>query len=436
MIFFVFSFAERFIDVLLSKVTRYYEGKFCMLVWLMFFQGADTIYRTARMAFKKLDKLAFVLLPSWPQQTEEEYIATLPRKCWPDATAMGVERFLRQFGCDADVTRLYGEGVLFQLWQLWNELDPRYLSIKLLHAKDLPAMDSNGFSDPFVVAYLVPPPMEEETLPPPAVSHRLDRVRRGSPSGKKPAAIPRVTSGSDLAADGGNHATMPRSKSWLDLFVPRPNEAAIEAARRCEVATKMQAHYRGWSTRKRSAWMTIRAANRQSSAIGRMQGMAYSFSNLRKALRAGQWRSLPTRLAAIIRNYWSGGHLAALRAAVSGGPVGARGQYGRTCSRVRRRTLDPVWSNEWLELQIKGGAVNEKGVYDNPAAPYTHLRLEVWDNDRLSHDDFIGEVGLPLIALMDARTHSYSMKLGDPEGKTSAEGGVNGMITFELKYET
>ena len=61
---------------------------------------------------------------------------------------------------------------------------------------------------------------------------------------------------------------------------------------------------------------------------------------------------------------------------------------------------------------------------------------QVWDNDRLSRDDFIGEVALPLIDLMDARTHSYTMELADPEGKTSAEGGVKGEISFELKYES
>jgi len=158
---------------------------------------------------------------------------------------------------------------------------------------------------------------------------------------------------------------------------------------------------------------------------------------IRNSLMNGQWRSAFRRLIGRLRTYliWPTPRLANLRASLTGGPIGGVGQYGRKCSRVRKHTLDPVWK-QWLECRLEGGAVNEKGVYDNPDAPYTSLRLEVWDNDRLSRDDFIGEVSLPLIALMDARTHSYTMPLTDPEGRTGAESGVSGEISFELKYES
>ena len=36
--------------MLLSQLSRYYEVKFVILVWLMFFEGADKIYRSVRRA--------------------------------------------------------------------------------------------------------------------------------------------------------------------------------------------------------------------------------------------------------------------------------------------------------------------------------------------------------------------------------------------------
>ena len=69
-------------------------------------------------------------------------------------------------------------------------------------------------------------------------------------------------------------------------------------------------------------------------------------------------------------------------------------------------------------------------------APYTSLRLEVWDRDRLSFDDFIGEVMVPLCPLMDGRTHSYTLELTDPEKKCVADTGLSGSITFKLMYES
>ena len=64
------------------------------------------------------------------------------------------------------------------------------------------------------------------------------------------------------------------------------------------------------------------------------------------------------------------------------------------------------------------------------------MRLEVWDRDRFSRDDFIGEVAVPLCPLMDARTHTYELPLADPEGKSAADGGAVGIIRFQLRYES
>ena len=116
-------------------------------------------------------------------------------------------------------------------------------------------------------------------------------------------------------------------------------------------------------------------------------------------------------------------------------PEGPSRQYSRVASRVAKRTLDPKWKQR-LELRLGGGALNEKGEYDNKEAPYTSLRLEVWDNDRLARDQFVGEVTVPLCPLMDGRTHNYSAELEDKEGKSQAEGGAKGRVEFSLQYES
>lgn len=94
-----------------------------------------------------------------------------------------------------------------------------------------------------------------------------------------------------------------------------------------------------------------------------------------------------------------------------------------------------VWTQR-LELRLGGGEMNEEGEYDNKHAPFTGLRIELWDRDRLTRDDFIGEVRIPLGPLMDARVHRYELPLTDPEEKCSAEGGVSGVLTFEVSYES
>ena len=124
------------------------------------------------------------------------------------------------------------------------------------------------------------------------------------------------------------------------------------------------------------------------------------------------------------------------RKALRHGPAGKPGQYGGTRSKVISKSLNPVWDS-YMEVRLEGGKLDETtGEYDNDSAPYTTLRLEVWDRDLLSRDDFIGEVSVQLLPLMDARTHYYDLPLTDPEGKTGADGGVKGTIRFELRYES
>ena len=47
-----FGFLERFADVLLSRLPRYYEFKLVALIWLMFYEGAESLYRIMRKRLK------------------------------------------------------------------------------------------------------------------------------------------------------------------------------------------------------------------------------------------------------------------------------------------------------------------------------------------------------------------------------------------------
>jgi len=161
-----------------------------------------------------------------------------------------------------------------------------------------------------------------------------------------------------------------------------------------------------------------------------------SWRGVLTALRSMDFKQAVTRLLSLLRSAIYTSRLQTFKAALTGGPVGLPGQYGAVSSRVCPRSLHPLW-NQWMEMRLEGGELDEEtGEYDNKHAPYTWLRIEMWDRDRLSRDDFIGEVMVRLCPLMDMRVHSYELLLTDPEGKCGADDGVQGTIRFELQYES
>ena len=120
-------------------------------------------------------------------------------------------------------------------------------------------------------------------------------------------------------------------------------------------------------------------------------------------------------------------------------PRGDARQYGRRVSSVVPRTLTPEW-NQTLELNLGGTARTSAGEYgyEQCEAPYSRLRIELWDRDRFQRDEFIGEVTVgPLAMLMDGRVHAFEEALTDPEARTRAPGGkVAGVLQIELSVET
>lgn len=112
-------------------------------------------------------------------------------------------------------------------------------------------------------------------------------------------------------------------------------------------------------------------------------------------------------------------------------PDPREGEYSRTRSDTKWGTVNPVWEQP-LELQVRGGQVDSQGVYINRTAPFTTLRIEMWDHDRLSLDDYIGEATVLLTMLMDGRKHRIMLPMSDPSGIRA--GGTQGEVYLELRY--
>ena len=128
-----------------------------------------------------------------------------------------------------------------------------------------------------------------------------------------------------------------------------------------------------------------------------------------------------------------------LMTAFQAGPLGPASQYARRATRVCRDTSSPRW-RETLELQLPSRTVAPDGsLSGDTVAPFTRLRLELWDHDYFSHDDFIGEVTIPLTPLMDGRRHRYTLPLTDPEGAFAGlEAGMplTGDVTVHVSLES
>lgn len=486
MIMMLFFVMERFTDVLLSKLPVYYECKFLAIVWLMFFQGADKLYRGARKSLKHLSRVAPWLFPPRKEMSEEEYILSLPAAMRLQAAELGLRKLWEGYTCDADLAAKFGSGTVVQLWSMWNKVDPRYLTIHLLSASNLPVMDVTT-TDAYCIAYLVPPSpeakaklAEEDAAATAAASAKLAEfaaLREGRKKEDKvlsalsranttplPISPGRGRPLSELAnsfAEAANSFAEANGKIEAAAAVAARSDSAAKAEHGelqpgpCEGAASDAASGgsglatpvleaardapRDSSDSPASGWAKARAKQRAAKTTAMLGSQLNTFSGALAALKKGEFamagRRLLWRLHAIVFGA-SKGVSTSFRKALYAGPIGKPGQYGGSRSKVISKSLNPVW-NQFVEVRLEGGVLDSTtGEYDNDSAPYTRLRLEVWDRDLLSRDDFIGEVSVQLLPLMDARTHYYELPLTDPEGKCGADDGVRGTIRFELRYES
>ena len=370
-----FAFIERFADVLLSRVPRYYEAKLVALIWLIHFGGADACYRRARRV------LGFTLLrrkrtAAGDAAGDARYLKEcLPPALHPSAARHGLRPTLARLTSDESVAREFGQEALNALWRHWNDLDPRYVELRIVGAAALPAMDACGTTDAYVIAWLLPPPLA------------LDRASAAEPSRSSP---------------------------------------------------QLRAASRWGRLRRQFARASIVSYWRRAPSSPR--AVAAALAAGRPALALRRFARLLKFIVRVRRTAWLGvSSYATFATAVHGGPRGDARQYGRRVSSVVPRTLTPVW-NQTLELNLGGTARTSAGEYgyEQCEAPYSRLRIELWDRDRFQRDEFIGEVTVgPLAMLMDGRVHAFEEALTDPEARTRAPGGkVAGVLRFELSVET
>jgi Ca2+-dependent lipid-binding protein len=77
------------------------------------------------------------------------------------------------------------------------------------------------------------------------------------------------------------------------------------------------------------------------------------------------------------------------------------------------KTLNPVW-NETLAFEVSN--------------PKSELKIEVWDYDYASSDDFIASISIPLSTLIDHTTVKKWYDLGEKKGKLSLE------LTYDYRF--
>ena len=100
----------------LSQMGMYYELKFLVICWLMFYQGADKIYRGVRQTLKKLSRSIPFLMPEKKNMVSEKaFRKQLPAPMRAAVRKRGLRAVFEELTCDEDVTRLYGPAPLVQV---------------------------------------------------------------------------------------------------------------------------------------------------------------------------------------------------------------------------------------------------------------------------------------------------------------------------------
>ena len=452
-IFLIFTVFEAMTDVLLSWLPSYYEMKFIFLCWLIFFNGADILYRKVHSLFSFLRsllvKLGLIEDEEEEEWDEEDFLHELPNGLADDIRhGGGIQKVFSEISGPKDIEDRFGERKCAQLLRQFDKTQPRWVDVTLVKAEGLAAMDSNGFSDPYCVLCLVAPPQafaQEH-------SNRNASFRNltnffGSFLGGKKADGPEAAAATDgEPADGAPTAAASSAEPGADKAVAQ--KGAVSGPARAK-----------WSTVKKKMVEPARISNclaglkrsisdpslaelgaEVKSRLDRSNSHDGSLTEVAGApAAAGEAQDAQPKMslaAAGIAGMFAK-HMSSAAAVVSGGPVGPRYQYAKVRSKIIPRTLNPVY-DQFFEMHLEGGTIDKNGDYRNPHAPFNKLRLTVWDNDALSRDDFMGECTVPLGPLMSSRTLEGWYDLEDPEGAYENDDGkpLSGRVYLKLKWNS
>ena len=400
LLMFACSFAERFTDLLLSWLPRYYELKLLFLCWLMK-GGGEKLYRKARR-YLQLQSV-FGRHFGTVARNDDEYLGRLPIALREEVEQKGGITELRPVleslcTSEEDLSKRYDGVTVKSLMLHWNAVDPAVVVLRVKHASNLPVMD--------------PSLAEELSL-------------------------------SSASATHAHHRNIQKHHDKVDAYVVAnlvPPADPFLAARGHDRLVSL------WTT-KRHCWSRVRLFVHVLLLVVAWRKRVTSFQSVRSAARQ-RWPVTMVRRLVRFATIASGeaiNRLIGARAeslvsmAFHGGPVGPLGQYGKRRTRCKWGTNDPHW-NETLELRLPSRVIGKDGsLSGDTVAPFTKLRLELWDRDLFSRDDFIGEVTLPLTPAMDGRTHVYTLPLTDPEGAFAAKewgAQLRGEVTVEVSVES
>jgi hypothetical protein len=154
----------------------------------MFYNGADKLYRASRKCLKRLSRVAPFLFPQRKPPThgshsarplhatralcsrwrgscvcmvcgtgkhtsEAEYVRTLPAALQYAARRRGVRALMEKLTCREAVTHYFGPVTLVELRAMWSKAEtPRFLTLHLLHATNIPPLDACDTSDAYCIA--------------------------------------------------------------------------------------------------------------------------------------------------------------------------------------------------------------------------------------------------------------------------------------------
>ena len=371
----LFSFSERFTDALLSRFPAYYEAKLIALWWLLFCHGAEKVYRRCRRRLTRSRVLKYVLRMLFnrgPEVSGEDYaseaseaasLASLPESMRAEAKARsGVAH-----GHSHDAPTAFLEAFRSERALVAAHGEATLVRLRsywnVVDPRYLVLTLGKAEHLPCLAGDIPDAYVVCSLIPPP-----LPTPTPSSQSVEGPAAVVKqeeveAEEAEDPAASGGAGA-------GAGSAIPTASGSLWSA---------MQA-----LTELRLGLLLFHLRRALTLAIGD----AVNFDR----------RNGPTEFE------------------------GRRRAYGHTLSRTINDDRHPQW-NEAIELRLEGGVVSASGDFDNAAAPFSALRLEVWDSDLFDLDDFLGEVTIPLMPLMDMATHQYvGIPLSDPEGKVRGEG--------------
>ncbi len=340
-----------------------------------------------------------------------------------------------------DVDRQFGKVRGEQLKRIWAHSQPRWLEVTLVKAENLASLDHNGLSDPYCVLTLVPP-QKRTGLPKSSSLDSLLDLGQTSLRSISGISIRGISRGSlrtirDIfRRDATECNANVQKEAQVDPKVTTFRRSSSLGSMRDANAAGADADVEKSRAECKAKWARVRSKMVDAKLITRIMNYMNSFKEAESSDLAGtELESTHGKVATGISGLFVKSATTSVRQLILKGPVGPENQYAKVQSKCIKRTLNPVY-NQFFEMHLEGGEIDKNGNYHNRNAPFTKFRLEMWDADLLSTDDFMGEITVPLAPLMSCRTMEGWFDLEDPEDayQNDDEKPLSGRVYLKFKW--